>query len=97
MTFPEDFKKTIHRVYPSTYQYKATKLNGQTISIVGGAPGLYGDGITTFEMWDFDEENPRGYLTIDEINDYLKTVELNDELEQASIEDQLVLLTKAYN
>lgn len=41
------------------------------ISIVGGALGLYGNGKTTFEMWDYNEEQPQGHLTIDEINKHL--------------------------
>lgn len=71
MTFPEDFKLTLHSIVPGAIQYKATKPNGTIISIIGGGMGLYGDGDTTFEMWDMDEEEPRGYMTKDQINEYL--------------------------
>lgn len=41
------------------------------ISIVGGGYGLYGDGVHTFEMYDFREDSPRGYMTKEEINKHL--------------------------
>lgn len=75
MKFPEDFTKSVHPVFPCAIQYKATKSNGQTISIVGGAIGLYGNGITTFEMWDFDNDSPEPCLTVDDINTYLSTIQ----------------------
>jgi hypothetical protein len=43
------------------------------ISIVGGGSGLYGDGITTFEMWDTKNmPDPDGYLTAEDINQWLQ-------------------------
>ena len=42
------------------------------ISIVGGGSGLYGDGVRTFEMFDFREDEPQSYLLEDEINEHLK-------------------------
>ena len=41
------------------------------ISIVGGGHGLYGDGVKTFEMYDFRESDVQGYLSVDEINMHL--------------------------
>ena len=72
--FPEDFTCTGHPIVPGGVQYLYTKPNGTKISIVGGAQGLYGDGINTFEMFDFDKSEPDGFLTIDEINAYLGTL-----------------------
>lgn len=74
MIFPENFEKKPHPVVPNAIQYIGIKPNGQTISIVGGGKGLYGDGINTFEMWDFDEEEPRGYLNKEKINEYLSNI-----------------------
>ena len=57
-----------------------------TISVVGGefdffpegtmmaelAPPIGGDGRDTFEMWDFQEENPRRNMSAKDINEYLR-------------------------
>lgn len=71
--FPQSFDKQPHPLGQG-WQWKYTKPNGTLISIVGGSYGLYGDGVRTFEMYDFDEDQPRGCLTTEEINDYLKTI-----------------------
>lgn len=41
------------------------------VSIIGGGLGHHGDGLQTFEMWDYREGEPQGYLTMDEINEHL--------------------------
>ena len=46
-------------------------INGKWYSVVGGGVGLYGDGVNTFEVWGDDMEDPIGYLTKDEVNDWL--------------------------
>lgn len=66
--FPESFEKKPHF---SGTQWILTDGKNILISVVGGAKGLYGDGIKTFEMWDFKEEYPQGYLTIEEINKHI--------------------------
>lgn len=43
------------------------------ISVIGGGLGHYGDGETTFEMWDYREDDPQGHLTAEEINEHLAT------------------------
>jgi hypothetical protein len=43
--------------------------NGTNVSIVGGGSGLYGDGDTTFEVWFSDEDEPRGWVSREEINE----------------------------
>jgi hypothetical protein len=45
--------------------------NGQSISVVGGAPGLYGDGEKTFEAWASHESEPRGWLSKDEVTELM--------------------------
>jgi hypothetical protein len=74
LIFPDSFKCSVHQVVAGAKQWKAVKPNGTIISIVGGGPGLYGDGVNTFEMYDFDEEVPRGYQRIEEINSYLASL-----------------------
>lgn len=46
-------------------------INGKWYSIVGGADGLYGDGKTTFEVWGDDMEDVMGWLTKDEVEEWL--------------------------
>jgi hypothetical protein len=45
--------------------------NGQSISVVGGAQGLYGDGVKTFEVWASHEPDPRGWLSKDEVTELM--------------------------
>lgn len=70
ITFPKSFIKKPHP-FGFGYQWKLMDGENVLISIVGGDRGLYGDGITTFEMWDYNEEQPRGYLSKKEINEHL--------------------------
>lgn len=73
-TFPESFSVEAHGVVDGATHWKLNhpKTGNIVISIVGGGYGLYGDGINTFEMYDLREDEPRGYLSIDEINEHLK-------------------------
>lgn len=70
--FPSNFKVEEHHIPGAS----AWVLYGDdampVISIVGGADGLYGDGVTTFEMWDLRESDPTGWLSAEEINEYLQ-------------------------
>lgn len=70
--FPEDFKVQTHSIVPNAMMATYPKEGEVVISIVGGGTGLYGNGITTFEMWDFREEQPKGYLSVEEINLHLE-------------------------
>jgi hypothetical protein len=81
--FPEDFSKRSHPVVKRAAQYLYPPLDPSvrfinkettTISIVGGGTGLYGDGVTTFELMDNREgkDDVLGYQTIEEINQYLQ-------------------------
>lgn len=42
--------------------------NGTNASVVGGPRGLYGNGKTTFEVWYSNEDEPRAYQSIEDIN-----------------------------
>jgi hypothetical protein len=46
-------------------------INGKWYSVVGGAQGLYGDGVNTFEVWGDGMDDPMGWLTIDEVGEWL--------------------------
>jgi hypothetical protein len=73
--FPEDFEKGPHHMIAGATSWLLKNEQGKTlISIVGGGKDgyLYGDGINTFEMYDFSEDGPRDYLTEEEINEHLK-------------------------
>lgn len=72
MKFPEDFTVKNHQTVQNAKQWLLKKDNEIIISIVGGGYGLYGNGIDTFEMWDYREDRPRCYLTKDEINTHLQ-------------------------
>jgi hypothetical protein len=73
LKFPEDFTGKPHRVVPGAYQWLFEYNNtDEMISIVGGGSGLWGDGITTFEMWDTKNmDEPEGHMTTDGINQWL--------------------------
>jgi hypothetical protein len=76
--FPKDFASREHmckRVMGAdgTHWTLRNEAGDDIVSIVGGVPesGLYGDGVTTFEMWDFAYGEPRGGMTIPQINEHL--------------------------
>ena len=46
-------------------------INNKWYSVVGGGIGSYGDGVTTFEVWGDDMDDPIGYLTKDEVEEWL--------------------------
>lgn len=72
MKFPDDFTKESHVNVPNATQWKLYNNDNEVIiSIVGGGLGLYGDGVKTFEMYDFREDGPQGYMSIEEINQHL--------------------------
>ena len=72
--FPQDFSKEDHPIsisYPNTLQFKYPKDGDTVISVIFGYP-FYSNGVDTYEMYDFREDEPQGYLTIDQINEHLK-------------------------
>ena len=71
--FPQDFTKEFHPLIPGAVQYKLYDTDGSRLfSVVGGGMGLYGDGVTTFEMYsDLAGDVVLTHATADEINEYL--------------------------
>ena len=72
--FPQDFEQNAHPLIPGAVQYKLYDTDGNRLySVVGGGMGLYGDGVTTFEMYsDNFGDVVLSYATADEINEYLE-------------------------
>ncbi len=70
INFPQDFMSRPHSVGVGT-QFCYPDFENTRISIVIGDM-FYSNGSTTYEMWDFREEDPQGYLTVDEINEHLQ-------------------------
>lgn len=62
-----DLKFKPHTVIPGGVQARVEFPDGSSASIIGGKMGVYGDGDTTFEVWFSDEEDPRGWQTIEEL------------------------------
>lgn len=61
-----------HQIIAGAKQMTLSVDDKVVVSIVGGGFGLYGDGVSTFEMWDYREDEPQGYLSVDEINQHLQ-------------------------
>jgi hypothetical protein len=70
--FPEDFSRSMHPNIPGATRWTYPKTGDTVISVVGGGFGLHGDGVVTFEMYDFREDGPQDYLTQEEINAHLE-------------------------
>jgi len=80
MKFPDDFRKRPHPLSEiGGYHWTYPKASATVISVVGGGTGMHGDGVTTFEMWDKREDEPRPYQTAEEINNHLKEHPIEDE------------------
>lgn len=76
MKFPEDFEAKRHPFIMGAMQWLLKDDEDNIIvSIVGGGRGLYGDGVTTFEMWDYSQDAPVGWQSKEEINDYLSFID----------------------
>ena len=72
LIFPESFSKGYHSDIPGCKTWKLADSNGDIIiSVVGGSTYVHGDGVKTFEMYDFREDDIQGYLSADEINKHL--------------------------
>ena len=72
IVFPDDFSRMMHKVIPGATQWVYPKTGDVVISVVGGGFGIHGDGVRTFEMYDFREDEPQGYLLEEEINEHLE-------------------------
>ena len=65
--FPQDYTRKPHPMDKNGVQFKPILKTPFFISIVGGAFGLYGDGVKTFELMIGDRVH--GHLTTDEVNE----------------------------
>jgi len=65
----DDLVFTPHTMIPGARKAFLKFPKGTTVSVIGGGMGLYGDGDTTFEVWFSDEEDPRGWVSREEINE----------------------------
>lgn len=76
--FPDDFQKKPHPISPAlgraAWQWALYDQAGEMkVSVVGGCePILHGNGIDTFEMWDFADPEPLNWLSAEEINKHLQ-------------------------
>ena len=64
----DDLEFVPHSFIPGAKNAALDFPNGSSVTVVGGGAGIYGDGVTTFEVWYSDEENPRGWESIENIN-----------------------------
>jgi hypothetical protein len=72
-SFPESFECRPHEIVPGGTQWVLRDSTGAvSVSIVSNSKFFYSNGRNTYEMWDFSELEPRGYLTVAEINEHLK-------------------------
>ena len=76
------FKDLKFELHPMSFRYDKQKpirshglIKNKWYSIVGGGKGLYGDGVTTFEVWTEKMESegldPLGYSTHEEVEKIL--------------------------
>ena len=56
-------------LYDKGVQAKLNFDNGHWISVIGGAMGMYGDGVNTFEIWRSCDSDVKGYLTPEEVTE----------------------------
>lgn len=63
------FQDLVFKIHPkgSGVQAIMNFENGHRISVVGGRNGLYGDGISTFEIWRSCDNDVKGHLTKEEV------------------------------
>jgi hypothetical protein len=65
------FKDLEFKPHPNGFGGKQAVMefdNGHRISVVGGGIGLYGDGVKTFEIWRSCDDDVKGHLTPEEID-----------------------------
>jgi len=67
----KDLKFIPHGTVKGGVQCKIKTDNGYTISIVGGGPGLYGDGVNTFEVAAWKSDGDMEWIKLSPYNDVL--------------------------
>lgn len=67
--FPQDFKFRTHPIGVGA-QFCYPDFDNAEVSVVIGDM-FYSNGVDTYEMFDFREDDPQGWLTVDDINEHL--------------------------
>jgi len=67
----DDLEFKPHRVIPGAVHAILELPNGTNVSVVGGS-NLYGDGVNTFECWYSEDDEPRGWQSVFQINEELR-------------------------
>jgi hypothetical protein len=67
----DDLEFKPHRVIPGAVHAILELPNGTNVSVVGGS-NLYGDGVNTFECWYSENDEPRGWQSVFQINEELR-------------------------
>ena len=67
--FPQDFNKKDHPMSGNHYTYSK---NGEVLVSVVLGRQFYSNGVDNYEMWDYREDEPQGYLTEEQINNHFK-------------------------
>jgi hypothetical protein len=70
--FPQDYDTRDHKYYKGSTEYLLRNDDGKPVISVVGGNGAHGDGVNTFELWDFREFKPINNLTIEQVNQYVK-------------------------
>jgi len=69
----DDLEFKPHGVVPGAVNAFLELPNGTNVSVVGGGSGrLYGDGVNAFECLYSDEDEPRAWQSIFQINEELR-------------------------
>lgn len=68
----DDLEFKPHGVVPGAVHAILELPNGTNVSVVGGGSGLYGDGVNTFECWYSEDDEPRGWQSVFQINEELR-------------------------
>jgi hypothetical protein len=70
------FDDLVFKSHPNSFNVGAVQAvmefeNGHSVSVVGGGNGLYGNGVSTFEIWASWQDDVQGWLTKEEITEVM--------------------------
>jgi len=70
------FDDLVFKPHQNTFMVNAVQAvmefpNGHSVSVVGGGRGLYGDGVSTFEVWTSWQDDVQGWLTKEEVTELM--------------------------
>lgn len=67
--FPKDF---VEKNHPHSGLHYTFSIDDKVYVSVLLGTAFYSNGVDTYEMWYFREDEPQGHLTINQINEHLK-------------------------